>query len=57
MNLSAPTKNIFLISVVLAILAVVGVYVTTIPWVTGHAFITLLIAYGVLLAGNLLKGI
>jgi hypothetical protein len=57
MNLSAPTKNIFLIPVVLAILAVVGVYITTIPWVTGHVFITLLIAYGVLLAGNLLKGI
>jgi hypothetical protein len=57
MSLSAPTKNIFLISVILAILAVVGVWVTAIPWVTGHAFIVLLIAYVVLLAGNVLKGI
>lgn len=57
MSLSAPTKNIFLISVILAILAVVGIWVTAIPWVTGHAFIVLLIAYVVLLAGNVLKGI
>ena len=57
MRLSAPTKNIFFISIILAILAVVGVWVTAIPWVTGHAFIVLLAAYLVLLAGNVLKGV
>lgn len=58
MNLSAPTLPVFLISLVLAVLAVLVVYAgVKIPVVSGNAFITLLIGYVVLLAGNLFKGI
>lgn len=58
MRLSAPTIPIFLISVILAIAAALVVYGgVRIPLVSGHAFITLGIAYLVLLAGNLFRGL
>ena len=58
MNLSAPTLPAFLISVVLAILAVLVAYAgIKIPVVSAHPFVTLLAGYVVLLAGNLLKGV
>lgn len=58
MNLSAPTLPVFLISVILAVLTVLVVFAgVKIPLISGHAFITLLIAYVVLLAGNLFKGV
>lgn len=58
MNLSAPTFPVFIISLVLAVLAVLVAYAgIKIPVVTGNAFLTLLAGYVVLLAGNLLKGI
>lgn len=56
MNLSAPTKPIFLISLVLAILAVIGVF-APIPFVSGNGFWVAIIAYVVLLAGNIAKGL
>ncbi len=58
MNLSAPTLPVFLVSIILAVLAALVVFAgVKIPVVSGHAFITLLAAYVVLLAGNLLKGV
>ena len=58
MNLSAPTLPVFLVSIILAILAVLVTYAgIKIPVVSGNAFATLLIGYVVLLAGNLFKGI
>ncbi len=58
MNLSAPTLPVFLVSIILAVLAVLVVYAgIKIPVITGNAFITLLIGYVVLLAGNLFKGV
>jgi hypothetical protein len=58
MNLSAPTFPVFIISLVLAILAVLVAYAgIKIPVISGNAFLTLLLGYVVLLAGNLLKGI
>ncbi len=58
MNLSAPTLPVFLVSIILAILAVLVAYAgIKIPVITGHAFLTLLIGYVVLLAGNLFKGV
>ncbi len=58
MKLSAPTIPIFLISVILAVAAALVVYGgVRIPLVSGHAFITLGIAYLVLLAGNLFRGL
>ena len=56
MNLSAPTTPIFLISLVLAILAVLGVYMP-IPVVSGNAFWVAIIAYVVLLVGNVARGL
>jgi hypothetical protein len=56
MNLSAPSQVIFLISLVLAILAVVGALVV-IPYVTAYAFWIAIIAYVALAAGCLMKGV
>ncbi len=56
MNLSAPTQPVFLISVILAALAVVSAFVA-IPVVSANAFWVAIIAYLVLLAGNVMKGV
>jgi hypothetical protein len=56
MKLSAPTQMVFLISVVLAILAVVATFVA-IPVVSANAFWVAIVAYLVLVAGNVLKGV
>lgn len=56
MNLSAPTMPVFLISLVLAVLAVLGVNMS-IPFVSGNAFWVAIIAYVVLLVGNVAKGL
>ncbi len=56
MKLSAPTQIVFLISVVLTILAVVATFVA-IPVVSANAFWVAIVAYLVLLAGNVLKGV
>lgn len=56
--LTPPSKPVFIISVVLAGLAVlVWLGFIAIPIINQHLFQTLLIAYGVLLAGNLFRGI
>ena len=56
MNLSAPTKIVFLISLVLAVLALIAALGISIPVVSGNALWVALIGYAVLAAGNLLKG-
>jgi len=56
MNLSAPTKTIFIISIALAILAVGGKFVN-IPVVTDNTFWTMTLAFVMLTIGNLLKGV
>ena len=56
MNLSAPTKPIFFISLILAVFAVLGVYMP-IPFISGNAFWVAVIAYVVLLLGNVAKGL
>lgn len=56
MNLSAPTQAVFIVSVILAILAVIGVF-TPIPVITPYAFWVAIIAYIVLAAGCLTKGL
>jgi len=55
-KLSAPTQLVFLISLVLAILAVIGVLVS-IPFVSVYAFWIAIIGYIVLAAGCVLKGV
>jgi small-conductance mechanosensitive channel len=56
--LTPPTRLTFIISLVLAILALLVHYAhVAVPVVSAHVFETLLIAYVVLLAGNLFRGI
>ena len=56
MSLNAPTKMVFLISLVLAVLALLCAWVISIPVINGNAFLVMLVAYVVLAAGNILKG-
>jgi hypothetical protein len=58
MKITAPTQLTILISVVLAILGVIArvLYQLDMPWPTA-GFALLLVAYLVLLAGNLFEGI
>jgi len=53
-NLSAPTAPVFLISVVLALFALIGHFVT-IPFVTMYQFWVAIAAYVVLFLGTVLK--
>lgn len=55
LNLSAPTVPIFLISVVLAVLALLGKLVV-LPLITVYGFWLALIAFIVLAVGCLMKG-
>ena len=52
---SAPSQAIFLVSLALAIIAVLGALVI-IPVVTKYAFWIAILAYIVLALGNLMKG-
>lgn len=57
-TLSAPSQLVFLVSVVIAVLVVLVRYAgISIPMISGNLFEALLIAYAILLAGNLLRGI
>ena len=57
-ELTPPTQVTFIISVVIAAIAVILHYThIAIPHATVSNFLTLLIAYLVLLAGNLLEGV
>jgi len=56
--LTPPTRVTFIISVVLAILALLVHYAhVSIPVVSAHVWETLLLAYLVLFLGNLLRGL
>ena len=56
MNLSAPTVPIFIISVVLALLALLGHFVN-IPFLTIYQFWIAILAYVVLFIGCVTKGL
>ncbi len=55
-GLTPPSRAVFFISVLLAVLALLGYAHVAIPVVSNHSFETLLIAFLLLLAGNLFKG-
>jgi hypothetical protein len=57
MRLNAPTKMVFLISLVLAVLALVGYFVPTVPYLHTYEFWLALAAYVVLAAACVLKGV
>jgi hypothetical protein len=54
-NLNRPSNAVFLISIVLALLALIGV-LANVPVLSNNAFLLLAIAYVVLVIGNLVKG-
>jgi len=56
MNLSAPTVPVFWISVVLAVLAVIG-YLAVIPFATIYSFWLAILAFIILVAGCVTKGL
>lgn len=56
MNLSAPTNAVFIISLILAVLALIGVFVA-IPVISPNAFWVAIIAYIVLAIGNVARGL
>jgi hypothetical protein len=56
MNLSPPTTAVFIISAILAVLAIIGTFVA-IPFISGHAFWVAIIAYVILAVGNLFRGV
>jgi hypothetical protein len=54
-NLNRPSNAIFLISIILAVLALIGV-LANVPILSSNAFLLLAIAYVVLVVGNLVRG-
>ena len=54
--LTPPSRAIFILSVLLAVLALVHYAHVAIPIVSAHSFETLLIGFLLLLAGNLFRG-
>lgn len=57
MQLSAPTQIVFIIAVVLAIVALLAAFTTVVSFLPISAFWVMTIAFIVLAAGNLMKGI
>ena len=55
MNLNAPTKNFWWISVILAIVALIGQFVA-IPFVSVYAFWILAVGFLLLVLSTVLKG-
>jgi hypothetical protein len=56
MNLSPPSTVVFIISLILAALAVIGKF-APIPFVTDQGFWVAIIAYVILAVGNLFRGV
>ena len=57
-TLTPPSQLVFVVSVLIAVLVVLVRYAgVSIPVVSGNLFEALLIAYAILLAGNLFRGI
>lgn len=56
MNLSAPSQAVFLIAVVIAVLAVIGALVPTLPVIGAYAFWVAILGFVVLAGGVLMKG-
>jgi hypothetical protein len=56
MNLSPPTTAVFIISLILAVLAIIGQF-AHIPFISDHGFWVAVIAYFVLAIGNVFRGV
>lgn len=55
MKLSAPSQNLFIVAVVIAVVALLGMIVV-IPVVSAYAFWIMLLAFVVLAAGVMVRG-
>jgi threonine/homoserine/homoserine lactone efflux protein len=55
MNLSPPTTVVFVVSIVLAVLAIIGKFVM-IPVFTDNGFWVVVVAYVILACGNIFRG-
>jgi hypothetical protein len=55
MSLSPPTTIVFVVSIILAILAIIGAFVP-IPFITEHGFWVAVVAYVILACGNIFRG-
>jgi hypothetical protein len=53
-NLHAPSMPVFVVSLVLAVLALLG-YFVTLPYITLYGFLLAIIAYVVLALGNVVR--
>jgi hypothetical protein len=56
MNLSAPSTAVFIVSLILAALAIIGKF-AAIPFITENGFWVAIVAYVVLAVGNLFRGV
>jgi hypothetical protein len=56
MNLTPPTTVVFIVSLILAALAVIGKF-AAIPFITENGFWVAIVAYVVLAVGNLFRGV
>jgi hypothetical protein len=54
-NLSAPSQVVFIIAVVIAIIAIIGVFVA-IPFVSAYAFWIMTLAFVILAGACLMRG-
>jgi hypothetical protein len=57
MRLNAPTQMVFLISLILAVLALIGYFVPAVPYLHTYEFWLAIVAYVVLAAACVLKGV
>jgi len=56
MNIHKPTRVVFIISTILAVLALISYYVSSLPIVGGNEFLALAIAFILLWLGVVLRG-
>jgi len=56
MNLTPPSTAVFLISAILAVLAIIGHY-AKIPFISDHGFWVVVAAFVLLAVGNLFRGV
>ncbi len=57
MRLSAPTQVVFIISLILAVLALIGHFVPSVPIIAPYQFWLAIVGYAVLAAGCMMKGV
>jgi hypothetical protein len=56
MHLTPPTTAVFIVSLILAALAIIGKFVA-IPFITDQGFWVAIVAYVILAVGNLFRGV